>query len=199
MTVSFVGASCSLSKTSTSTNATPATDLTGQDSKTTQAKTLANLTKAKTAAIAWKDDTTFYAYNFKVPLDFDPKSLVETFVFGSSKESDYWWTYSVALDQSKPVRAILNKDDFLGRDLQPIQEQYWKVGYVEAIKTAETNGGLTFRAKNPEAEITLTLTQSPPKNWLWYVIEYQGATTSQKIMISANDGKVYNEQGVLQP
>jgi len=196
--VLFMGANCNLFKTSTSNNASPSTDLTGQDNKTTQNKTLTNLAKAKAASLAWQNDAVFVAYNFKVPPDFDPKSLVETFVFGSSKEPDYWWTYSLASDQSKPVRAMVNKDDYLGRDLSPIQEQYWKVSYADAIKTAEENSGLTFRAENPETEITVTLSQSQPKNWLWYVVEYRGATKSQKIRINANDGKVYNDQGILQ-
>ncbi len=189
---------CSLKKSSTTeTSTAPAvSDFVNQESIAVMAKTQENLAKAKTEATNWKKDAVFVGYNFKVPPDLDPKSLTETFVFGTSSEENYWWTYSID-SQGKVVRAMILKEDYLGKDLQPIQEQYWKKSYVEAIKTAESNGGLTFRSQNPEAEITLVLSQTAPNNWLWYVIEYRGVTSSQKIRISANDGKVYNEQGTL--
>lgn len=189
---------CSLKKSSTSeTSTAPAvSDFVNQDSKTVMAKTQENLSKAKNESTAWEKDAVFVGYNFKVPQDLDPKSLTETFVFGSSSEENFWWTYSID-SQGKSVRALVAKEDYLGKDLQPIQEQFWKKSYIDVLKTAESNGGLTFRSQNPEAEITLVLSQSAPNNWLWYVIEYRGATTSQKIRISANDGKVYNEQGTL--
>jgi len=200
LVVSLLGlaSGCSLKKSSsTETSTAPAvSDFVNQDSKTVMAKTQENLSKAKTESTAWEKDASFVGYNFKVPQDLDPKSLTETFVFGTSTEENFWWTYSID-SQGKIVRAMVLKEDYLGKDLQPIQESFWKKSYVEIIKTAESNGGLTFRSQNPEAEITLILSQTAPNDWLWYVIEYRGATTSQKIRISANDGKVYNEQGTL--
>jgi len=192
------GSGCILKKTDTTTTAPSTTGITDQDGKKVLEKAKDNLSKAKTAATAWKPDATFVAYNFKVPDDMNPKSLVETFAFGSAQEPDYWWAYSIAAE-GNPVRIIVPKTDYLGQDLQPIQEQYWKISYVETLKTAEDNVGIEFRSQHPEADITLTLSQTLPKNWLWYTIEYRGAGNATKLIrINANDGKIYDDQGTLQ-
>jgi len=195
---------CSLKKSTNTTNtqntgtsAPQANELTNQDSKTVQAKTLDDLLKAKTAAQTWESNATFYAYNFKVPQDFNPKAIEQTFVFGSPSQTDYWWTYTID-PQGKTVRAIVYKEDYLGKDLQTISEQYWKISYPQALQIAEANGGLTFRSQNPETLVTLTLEQTQPKNWAWYIIVYQAASTNKTIRISANDGKIYDDQGNLQ-
>jgi hypothetical protein len=169
-------------------------NLTTQENKVVLAKTEANLVKAKTAAANWKNDAQFYAYNFNVPASLSPTDLTETFVFGSTSEPDNWWTYSID-SNGKAVRALVPKDDFLGRDLQMINETYLKVGYSEALKTADENGGLVYKSKYPNFSETLTMTEGAPNNWLWYVIEFKSAEGTEKIRISANDGKIYNDQG----
>lgn len=192
----IIMAGCSLNSSSTSSSSSTTNDFLSQKSTTVAAKTLENLNKAKTQAVIWKPDAIPVGYNFKVPANLNPKSLTETFVFGSAQDNDNWWTYSIDTD-GKTIRAIIPKDDFLGKDLQPIQENYWLKSYVETLKMADENGGLDYKAKYPEAEVTLTLAQIQPKNWLWYIVEYRSATNSKKIRVSAYDGKIYDDQGNL--
>jgi hypothetical protein len=200
LALTLTASGCSLKKSANTTQNSPITaaassnDFINQDSTTVQTKTLADLAKAQAAATAWKSDAVFYAYNFKVPPDFSLTQLEQTFVFGSLQEPDYWWTYTLD-SQGKVVRAFIYKEDYLGKDLQPISEQYWKISYPVALQIAEANGGLAFRSQNPETLVTLTLEQTQPKNYLWYIIVYQAAKNSKTIRISALDGKIYDDQG----
>lgn len=187
---------CSLKKSANSTAVTPANQLTDQDNQAVLTKSQANLAKAKLEATAWEEDATFVGYNFTVPTDSDPKSLIETFVFGSKNAENLWWTSSIN-SNGKATRALVYKDDFLGKDLQPISEQFWKTAYPNVLKTAEINGGITFKSANPGAIITITMSQIEPRNWLWYIVSYKGTSTEKNIRISANDGKIYDAQGNL--
>lgn len=190
-------AGCSLTKQGATTNNSTATnDFTDQDSAAVIATTKANLAKAQTAATSAHADASWIALNFKVPADLNPQSLTQTFVFGASSDPNNWFTDSIDVS-GKSIRAIIPKSDFLGTDLQTIDQQYWKVGYVDALQTAYSNGGNAFMAQHPEAQITLTLSQGAPNSWLWYTITFQGSSGAQKIRISAFDGKIYDDQGNL--
>lgn len=188
-----MGASCKSSNTAVTPTAN---DFTNQKSTAVTSQTKTDLDKARVAAAGWKSDATWVALNFKEPADMNPKNLTQTFVFGSATDIDNWFTYSIDTN-GKFVRAVIPKSDFLGSALQPIGEQYWKISYIEALQTADTNGGNAYKAKYPETETTITLNQTEPKNWVWYIIEYRSAIGNQKIRISANDGKIYNDQGNL--
>ncbi|AKM82432.1 TPA: hypothetical protein DD449_05065 [Candidatus Berkelbacteria bacterium] len=192
----FFTAGCGTAKDNTVSTTTSGNDFTNQDTKTVTTNTQTNLAKAKVAANAWKSDAYFAGLNFRVPGDLNPLSLSMTYIFGSNEDKDNWFTYSIDA-QNKFVRAAIPKADFLGTDLQPIQEQYWKKSYVDILRTADDNGGTAYKAQHPEAQTTVTLSQSAPKNWTWYVVEYRGATDAQKIRISANDGLIYNDSGIL--
>jgi len=187
---------CSLTKKSSTETSATTNAFTDQNSATAMTTTQANLAKAKVAAASWHPDATWVALNFNVPADLNPKSLSQTFVFGSGSDTNNWFTYSIDTSE-KFVRAVIPKSDFLGIDLQPIAETYWKTNYISALQTAYANGGNAFIAKSPETQVTLTLSQNPPKNWLWYLITFQAANDAQKIRISANDGKIYDDQGNL--
>lgn len=188
-----------LSKKTVSTTintTTSGNDFTNQDSTTTTTQTKANLARAQIAASAWKNDAQFTALNFKVPGDLNPASLSETFVFGSVQDTDNWFTYSID-PTGKFVRAVIPKADFLGSSLQPISQQYWKKSYVDILRTADDNGGTAYIAQHPETQVTVTLEQSQPKNWVWYIVEYNSSAQAQKILINANDGLIYNDSGAL--
>lgn len=186
---------CSLSTKKTATpNNSPVPPFLAQNSADVQTRTSTNLTIAKSKAAEWKSDAYFAAYNVKVPADLTSTDPAETFVFGSPSDTANWWTISIDKD-GKYIRALIPKEDYLGQDPQPIVESAWQKNYLDALKTAESNGGLTFRGKNPEAQISLILEQTAPNNYLWWVVTYQGATTSLKVRISARDGGVYDEFG----
>ena len=195
VSILFFTAGCGTNTNTIDTSST-GNDFTNQDSKAVMTLTQTNLAKAKVAATVWKSDAYYAALNFRVPGDLNPQSLSQTFVFGSGQDTDNWFTYSIDT-QSKFVRAVIPKSDFLGTNLQPIQENYVKKSYIEILRTAEDNGGTAYRAQHPEAQTTITLSQTEPKNWGWYTVEYRSATDAQKVRISANDGKIYNDTGVL--
>lgn len=189
----LVFSGCSLDPSAT-TAPTKTSTITTKDSTTAIAKTKEKLAQAKAQAVAWKANAILAGYNFKVPTDGDIANLTETFVFGSPDDPTNWWTYSVSSD-GKVIRAVIPKEDFLGKDLQPIGEKYWVKSYVEAITAADNNGGLDYRAKYPGAEVSVTLAQILPKNWTWYIVEYRSAENSKKIRVNAYDGKIYDDNG----
>lgn len=193
LTVSLM-AGCSFGGSKNTNTTTSLNNLTSQDSLQVTTKTKANLEKAKIAAHLWKPDATFVGYNFIVPPNLNPESLVETFVFGSAGDIENWWSYSIDFE-GKPIRAVIPKSDYLGKDLSPIQDQFWKISYSEALKISDDNGGFSYMSEYPEAIEIVTLSQGAPNNWLWYVIEFKSSAGNKKIRISANDGKVYNDQG----
>lgn len=154
-----------------------------------------NLPNAKTAALLWKEDTQLVGLALKISPEVTAGNLTETFVFGSPQDSANWWTYSISEKTSKIVRSLTPKEDYLGSDLQPIKENYLKTSYIDAIKSAETAGGENFRAKDANTQINVLLAQTNPKGWLWWQIEYQSNNSTLKIIVNADDGKVYNENG----
>lgn len=179
---------------STQTSATPIAILSADG--TLQMTTIReNLAKAKVAAKLWKDDAQLTGVVLKISPEITAGNLTETFVFGSPQDSTNWWTYSISEKESKIVRSLTPKEDYLGTDLQPIKEEYLKTSYIEAIKSAEANGGTNFRAKDANTQINVVLTQTNPKGWLWWQIEYQSADSKLKILVNTADGKVYNENG----
>jgi len=164
-----------------------------QDNQIISQRTDRNLAAAKIKAKAWKGNAFLVAYTLEAPIDRPSVTPSETFVFGSTDEPDNWWTISFSANDEF-IRALIPKNDYLGQALQPIQESAWQKNYLEALNTAENVGGRQFRAENPEAQISILLTQSAPKDWLWWQIEYK-AKANLKIRVSALDGRVFDEQG----
>jgi len=188
---------CSLKQkaTPTTTNTSAAIPpFLSQTNDTVQTRTSNNLAIAKAKAAEWKNDAVLTAYNVKVPADLTSIDPEETFIFGSTQDTFNWWTISISADGSF-IRALIPRQDYLGNELQPITQTAWQKTYLEALNTAEANGGLTFRAQNPEAQISLILEQAQPNNFLWWVVTYQGANNSLKVRISARDGGIYDDFG----
>lgn len=192
VTVFFTG--CTTKKTNKTASQTPA--FLRQDSQAVTGQTTSNLNLAKTKAKAWKADAYLAAYNLKIPQSLASTEAAETFVFGSPSDQTNWWT--ISLDKKGGyIRASIPKEDYLGQNLQPIDEKAWVKNYIEALQIAEKSGGSDFRTKNPESEISMVLAQTTPNNWLWWKLDYQAATTNMTILVSARDGQAYNESGTL--
>jgi len=172
----------------------PTSQFFNQTSQAVNRAVAQKLATAKVKAKEWKSDAVFMAYSLKVPSDLTAQVATETFSFGSISEGNSWWTISFA-PNGNLVRAIMPKTDFLGVNIKPIQENLWQKNYVDALETAEENGGLKFRSQNPDAEISLVLEQALPKNWLWWIVEYRGSNSNLKIRINAFDGRIYDEKG----
>ena len=151
---------------------------------------------AKNKVQEWKTDAVLSAVNIKLPRDLTTNKAIETFVFGSAMDTANWWTFAISESSGKFVRAIVPKEDYLSEVTKPINNQYWKINYLEALQIAEANGGKAFRENNKETQITLTLAHTQPKGWLWWLVEYKTPEgESLKVRINAFDKSVVDEKG----
>jgi len=205
--LSFTGLSCNLLKKKTDTSTTPTTSTTQETAvsspplltaETTSIDSLfqANFQQAKNKVQQWKTDAVLSAVNIKLPRDLTTNKAIETFVFGSAMDTTNWWTFAISESSGKFVRAIVPKEDYLSEVTKPINNQYWKINYLEALQIAEANGGKAFRENNKETQITLTLAHTQPKGWLWWLVEYKTPEgESLKVRINAFDKSVVDEKG----
>ncbi|MCL5795818.1 MAG: hypothetical protein M1338_05700 [Patescibacteria group bacterium] len=157
-----------------------------------------NLTQAEAKAKSWKQDAKLYAVNIKLPKNLGTNQAIETFIFGSDQDKNYWWTDAISENSGNFVRAIVPKEDYLSEVKTPINNNYWKINYLDALLIAEDNGGKAFREKDPDSQISLNLYNSQPKGWLWWLVEYKNTNgESLKVRINANDQSVVDESGTV--
>lgn len=195
----LTGLSCNLFKkktTETTTTATTTPALLAAETSSIDSIFKANLEQAKTKAKDWKTDALLSAVNIKLPKSLETNKAIETFIFGSASDTANWWTFAISENSGKFVRAIVPKEDYLSEVTKPIDTNYWKINYLEALQIAEANGGKTFREANQDVQITLTFGQTQPKGWLWWLAEYKTETgESLKVRINASDKSVVDESG----
>lgn len=189
--ISFLGCNKTVN-----TQKAPQVEILTQDSNTVMEQMKANLVKANDAAKSWKANAQFYGIVLKIYPELKENALTETYVFGSNDDSQNWWTYSISEQSQKIVRATVPKEDYLGTALLPINETYWKISYIDALKTAESGGGLNFRAQNPEAQIYVILARTQPKDWLWWQVNYLASNANLSLNINAADNQIYDANGV---
>lgn len=200
--LTLTGASCSWfgsnsNNSNNSSNTTTTYPLLSAATNSIDSMFSSNLTQSQTKAKAWKSDAALYAVNIKLPRDLAVNQAVETFVYGSSQDTANWWTYAVSESSGNFVRAIVPKEDYLTSVTKPIDMNYWKINYLEALQIAQNNGGQDFLTNNPSATITETLDNSQPKGWLWWLVEYKGTSGNLSVRINANDKTVVNESGEI--
>jgi len=206
LTFVLTGLSCGSSDTSNETQnttpttetpaATPVTDLSTIDPTTINTSFTNNQTNAKTKAVEWKIDAKLYSFSVKLPPDLALNNATDTFVFGSPADNNNWWVYSVSENTGKFLRALIPKADYLGNTLNPINDKYWKSNYLQAFQKADIYQGATFRAANPNSEISVTLANGEPKGWLWWTVEYKSSTgNTLKIRINPNDLTIVDDLG----
>lgn len=193
--------SCSKNKTTSDSTSTPTAILPSEPLSTVDALSLdatitANYQAAETMAKKWKADATLYMDSVKLPQDLSLNGATQTFTYGSPSDTANWWTYSYSEATGKYVRALIPKEDYLGDVTTAIDKRYWRTNYVEAFQIAEANGGTAFREANPNTNIILTLSQSQPKGWLWWVVDYKTTDGNNlKVRINPNDKTVVDESG----
>lgn len=192
----FMGLSCKKATPAEETTTTTTTeDLTNIDASTIVGITT-DLNTAKEKALEWQEDAALYHLAVKLPADLSTGNATETFTFGSDKDKANWWTISISQKSNKYIRALIPKEDYLGADLTPAKLDYLNTNYVQAFQLAETNGGKAFRQKNASTTITMNLSNSQPKGWLWWVAEYKAPDgETLNIRIDPNLGQVVDEQG----
>ncbi len=155
-----------------------------------------NLNRATNAAQVWHDDAVLTYVSVDIPASLAPASGNEVYVFGSASDPLNWWTYSIAQESDKFVRAIIPKEDYLGADVVPVNTQYWQMNYVEALQLAETNGGSSFRSSHEGTRVTTFLSQRSPRGWLWWSVEYTAPSGDVfTLLVNPFRGEVVDETG----
>ncbi|MCX6811273.1 MAG: hypothetical protein NT039_01070 [Candidatus Berkelbacteria bacterium] len=205
--VSFFGLSLSCKKQATptptpspseSTTQAPKNDMTNLDPTSALEEIKNNYTTASQKASQWQSDVALYSASAKIPPSLDWQDTIEVYTFGSQAQPANWWTISISIRSKNYVRATIPKEDYLGSNLKPVMMQHWKINYVEAFQVAEKNGGKEWREKQKDKnyQITATLAVGDPKSYLYWTIEYQDYTGSDKKTIQIN---AYNGEVVAQP
>ncbi|PIP21373.1 MAG: hypothetical protein COX39_03375 [Candidatus Nealsonbacteria bacterium CG23_combo_of_CG06-09_8_20_14_all_40_13] len=210
MGLSLSGLSCSLfSQSPSNTNNTQPTSssvgnstasgnlLTTISPDQINSQAASNYAKSNQEATSWQPDAVLYALNIKLSSSLKVNQATEIYIYGSSADPKVWYTVSVNQQTGKVTRAWVMKQDYMPEIQNQVKIQYWKTNYVEALQQAEKNGGKVFRDKNPNANISLTLSITQPKNWLWWTVEYQASFSGEtlKIKVDTNTGKIYSESG----
>lgn len=166
------------------------------DPLTYDAKFTANYESAYNEAKKWQPDAQLVMVSVKLPMSLALDSATQTYTFGSANETNYWWTYSYSEATQKYVRALVNKDDYLGVDIKPIPLKFWRTNYLEAFQIADNYQGRDFRLNNANTEVTLTLKISDPNGWLWWIIEYKSALGQNlSFRVNPNDRSLADESG----
>lgn len=156
----------------------------------------ANFESADKEAKAWKGDAKLIMVSAKLPTDLSNSNSTLTYTYGSDSEPNWWWTYSYSETTGKAVRAMVMKDDYLGKDIKELPKQYWRTNYIEAFQIAENYSGNEFRKNNPDSQVTITLSVSEPKGWLWWLVEYNSSNgQSSSVRINPSDKTIVDEQG----
>lgn len=161
------------------------------DPTTLESTIQADNSLAQQKAQIWKKDAVLYQVSIKLPSNLAVGQATEVYTYGSSSDAYNWWTLNVSQKTSKSIRAIVPKEDYLGTTLQPIPLKFWKMSYVEALQMAETNGGSNFRTQHPDSQVTVNLSVSQPKNFLWWSVEYEPiAGETFKILVNPATSEV---------
>lgn len=169
------------------------------DATTFDAGITATYDKAEADAKSWQNNAELVMVSVKLPSDLSLNNATQTYTYGSSNDTKYWWTYSYSEQTQKFVRALVNKEDYLGSGLKAIPKHYWRTNYVEAFQIAQNSGGgAEFVANNQNVEITETLSVSDPKGYLWWLVEYKAASgDSLAVRINPNDRTIVDETGTI--
>lgn len=169
--------------------------LSSVDPKELQSKLDDHLKEATSFASSWQGDVALYAVSVKIDPTLNKDKNTEIYIFGSSQNSDYWYTVSYVADQ-KSTRAAVFKEDYLPNLTSPVKKDFWKTNFVSVFQTAEKSGGKTFREQNPNFSISLLLSVSKPKDWLWWEVEYKTeGKDALKFRIDPDGGFVVNDNG----
>lgn len=139
----------------------------------------------------WKADAVLYQVAVKLPPNLSVGQITEVLTYGSPTDAYNWWTMTISEKTGKSIRAIIPKEDFLGTTLQPVPTKFWQINAIEALQLADVNGGAAFRLKHPDAQVTINLAVSQPKNFLWYSVEYETATAEPlKILVNPSTKEI---------
>jgi len=127
-----------------------------------------------------------------LPADLKPRTGQTTYVYSAPNDSIFNYTITIAQNSINFLRSIVYKEDYFG-SLTAINQNSWKLNYVEAIKVAEENGGREWRSSHSLTKVRLVLKNAEPKGWLYWFIYYQSGEKMLQIQVDAFTGKKATE------
>jgi hypothetical protein len=123
-----------------------------------------------------------------LPADLKPRTGQSTYIYSAPNDSTFNYTITITQNSINFLRSIVYKEDYFG-SVTTINQNSWKLNYVEAIKVAEENGGKEWRSSHSLTKVRLVLKNAEPKGWLYWFVYYQSEEKTLQIQIDAFTGK----------
>jgi hypothetical protein len=165
------------------------------DANTAQTVLKSELTKATEAIKKLKSDVVLQLVSMKFSNSLSDNGGLVTnyYIFISPSDPKYYYMVNVPHNGESIKRFLMPIEDMeLPFSLIPVNFQFWKLSYVDALKLAEDNGGSVFRGKHPKYEVSVILGK-PVGQYLNWFVTYRAMDTSAELLqlsIDAYDGKV---------
>lgn len=173
----------------TAQTATPAiTDLTNADPADYTTEIKKELDLANSKALAYNSAETLSAVEITIPGKLVPRSGNATYIYDAATDPKNHYTVTISQATQTFIRAIVPKEDYYGA-ITTINQKSWKLSFIDALKTAEKNGGQDWRSKNTLTELQLVLKNTDPKGWLYWVVTYKGENSALSVQLDAFSGK----------
>jgi len=157
------------------------------------------ITKATAKMKELKDDVVLQLVSMKFVNSLSDQTGLVTnyYIFSSPTDTRYYYLVNVPHNGEQMKRFLMPKEDLeLPFDLIAVPFTYWKQSYVDAMKTAETNGGEAFRTKHAKFEVSAILAQ-PAGQYLYWFITYRatdGTADMLQLSVDANKGTVQSNK-----
>jgi len=164
------------------------TDLTNADPNDYTAEIKKELDLATAKALAYNVSEILSAVEIIIPGKLTPRSGNATYIFDSASDTKNHFTITISQSTQTFIRAIVPQEDYY-ENLTTINQNSWKLSYIDALKTAEKNGGQTWRSNNTLSEVQLVLKNSEPKGWLYWIVTYKGGNSSLAVQLDAFSGR----------
>lgn len=158
----------------------------------TEFDSITKKTYASANQLALEADSAYKIAGVEINVDKDlsPDTFVTRYIFNNPADASTNFVVTFGTTGSQYIRAIIPIKDYMGA-LAQMNTKAWKYNFVTALQLAEKNGGLTWRENNKITDVKLTLKHTGAKNWLLWVVTYQGEN-NQKLVVNldANSGAV---------
>ncbi len=140
-----------------------------------------------------KDDNKLSVLDIEIGANLKPSSVISRYVYTSANDKIYNWIMTFTQLSNNFTRTLIPKEDYLG-EVSEINTKLWKFNFVTALQIAEKSGGLKWREDNTLSGVRLTLRHTTPKNWLLWIVEYEGENGNLILRIDANSGRVVEDE-----
>lgn len=186
----------SSSSSTATTTTTPTTEnisnLTNIDPKTLTDTINTQLTLADAKAAEVDKKLQLCAIEVVLPGNLVQGSGDTYYIYSSTSDTVNNWVIAISNSDNKFVRSKTVKADYMG-SVTAINRTYLKSSYVSAIQIAEQNGGKDYRQGNTLTSAKLTLKNSDPKGWLYWVVEYNTQTSQKQFQIDASTSAIVTQ------